>query len=58
MKSVRAMIDQLEGLLGTEDVNEWESGFIASMVERRDSLTFSAKQVEMIDKLYGKHFAG
>jgi len=58
MKSVRAMIDQLEGLLGTEDVNEWESGFIASMVERRDSLTLSAKQVEMIDKLYGKHFAG
>jgi len=59
MKSVRAMIDQLEGLLGSEDVNEWEDAFIRIVVERKATrLAFSAYQVEVINRLWGKHFAG
>lgn len=61
MKSLGQMIKQIGGLLGTKDVNDWESRFIKSVVawtdngERTGSL--SVKQVEIIERIYRKHFA-
>jgi len=61
MKSVGQMIKQLAGLAGTKDVNDWENRFIESVVawtsdgERTGGL--SAAQIEVIERLYRKHFA-
>ena len=60
MKSVGAMVKQLEGLHETGDVTPWENEFIASVVLRSNygSLTqrLSEKQVEIIERIYKKHF--
>jgi hypothetical protein len=61
MKSLGQMIKQLDGLRGTQDINEWESDFIKSVVgwtgngERTTGL--SSKQIAVIERLYRKHFA-
>lgn len=61
MKSVGAMIQQLEGLLGTEDATPWESEFIKSISERssggKATIDLTAKQVEKIESIWSKHFA-
>lgn len=62
MISINNMIKRIAGLVNTKDVNEWEDGFIASIVARTDTGNrvdhLSEKQVEHIVKLYRKHFAG
>jgi len=55
MKSVQQMVAQLEGLLGTKDISDWEQGFIESIVERKASLT--DKQLVVVERIYRKHFA-
>lgn len=61
MKSVGQQIKQLEGLLGTSAVNDWETGFIESMVNNTDhgnrTTHLTENQVEKVDQIYGKHFA-
>lgn len=61
MRSVRQMLEKVEGLVGTGDLSRWEEEFVESLVSRReqgDTLTdLSAKQVEVLDRLHGKHFA-
>jgi sulfur relay (sulfurtransferase) DsrC/TusE family protein len=56
MKSVAQMIAQLEGLLGTKDLSEWEQGFVETLV-KREGKNLSDKQVEIMERIYGKHFA-
>lgn len=58
--STATMIEQLAGLLGTDDLSDWEQGFVESLVEARADgrlLNLSGKQVEALDRLYRKHFA-
>lgn len=61
MKSIGQMIQQLDGLRGTRDINNWESDFIKSVVGWSDNGEhtgdLSAKQVEVIERIYRKHFA-
>lgn len=61
MKTIGQMIQQIGGLAGTRDVNDWENEFIKGMVEltengKRTSF-LSAKQVDAIESIYRKHFA-
>ena len=61
--SLGAMIEQIDGLWDTKDLTIWENGFVESVYEqyllaKRDTRKFSAKQVEVIDRLWRKHFAG
>lgn len=62
MKSLGQKIQSLAGLLGTKDVTEWEDGFIESIVRQTDegahTATLTPKQVEVLDRLHSKHFAG
>lgn len=54
------MVDKLEALLGTEDLNEWEQRFVTDMVARRDDnrlIGISERQVQTLQKLHDKHFA-
>ena len=59
MKSVRAMIDQLDGMLGTKDLSEWEQQFVSDICARgwRNSTShLSEKQIAVIERIYRKHF--
>lgn len=62
MKSLAQKIQSLAGLLGTKDVTEWEDGFIESVMRQTDdgqrTTTLTPKQVEVLDRLHSKHFAG
>lgn len=59
-KSIRQKIQQLEGLVDTKDVTDWENQFIKNMVEKikPDSSTtkLSSKEVDKIDQIHSKHF--
>lgn len=61
MKSISGMIDQLDGLRDTTDLTDWESEFVTSILHRylnahRDTTCLSAKQVEIIERIWNKHF--
>ena len=60
MKSLGAMIAQLDGLLGTDDLNAWETRFVADISSQTDigsrTTSLSGKQVEVIERIYRKHF--
>lgn len=61
MKSIGQMIKQLDGLRDTKDVNDWENRFIKSVVGWSENgectKVLSAKQIEVIERIYRKHFA-
>ncbi|MCC7484574.1 MAG: hypothetical protein IT529_06250 [Burkholderiales bacterium] len=60
--SLNTKIQQLHGLLGTHEVNEWETDFISSVWgwsrEGKDTRTITERQIEVIERIWGKHFAG
>lgn len=62
MAAIGTMIEQIEGLLDTEDLTEWEQGFCAGIVERyktgsKDTRQFTTKQAEIILRIWSKHYA-
>ena len=61
MKSIGQMLEIIDGLRGTKDVNEWEEKFISSCIstygDKKLSSHLSSKQVEIIERIYSKHFA-
>lgn len=60
--SIGTMIKRIYGLHGTKDVSGWESQFIDSVVHQsdygKDTTSLSAKQIEIIERIHNKHFAG
>lgn len=62
MTSFGTMIKRIAGLQGTSDLYEWEAKFVSSIVgmtnngEKTTNLT--AKQLEAIERIHNKHFAG
>jgi hypothetical protein len=60
MKSIGAQIEQLYALVGGEDLTKWEEEFIESinMWSKQGTHTsgLSEKQVEIITRIYRKHF--
>lgn len=61
MKLLGNMIKQVSGLTAS-DLNAWEKSFVDSVVEKsacgQNTTTLSPKQVEVIERLFDKHFAG
>lgn len=61
--SLGIMIEQIDGLRDTKDLTAWENDFVASIVEQylpanKDTRCFSGKQMEVIERLWRKHFIG
>jgi hypothetical protein len=59
--STNTMIARLEGCLGTGDLTDWEEQFVQSLVDRKEAgqvLKLTERQVETLDRLHAKHFAG
>lgn len=62
MASLGTMIEQLDGMRDTSDLTEWENDFVTSILERylyakKDTRNLSAKQVEIVERIWSKHFA-
>ena len=60
--SIGTMLEQLDGLRDTNDLTQWEQEFVTSVLERylkakKDSTVLSPKQVEVISKIWHKHYA-
>ena len=61
MKTLAMKIEQIAGLHDTADLTPWENEFVASIVARlppnKDTRGYSSKQVEIIDRIWERHFA-
>jgi hypothetical protein len=64
MHSVGTMITQLEGLLGTNDLTEWEQAFVRDVATRTAmarkmglATELAEGTVAKIEQIYRKHFA-
>jgi hypothetical protein len=60
--SLGTKIEQLDGLRDTQDLTQWEQGFVTSILGRyllagRDTRMLTSKQVEVIERTWAKHFA-
>lgn len=58
MKSLKQMLVLCLGLVGTKDINDWENGFLKGLPDIQDTSTLSSKQVDVIERIYKKHFSG
>lgn len=62
MTAINTMVKRISGLAGTRDVNEWEDDFIQSIVEQTDdgddTSSLTEKQINVIERIFRKHFAG
>lgn len=60
MKSLGQKLEQLSGMLGTRDLSAWEEGFVSNVCEQcgdGNTSRLTEKQVEVLERIYGKHFA-
>jgi hypothetical protein len=60
--SIGTMIEQIDGLRDTPDLSTWEQGFVTSILQRyltanKDTRALSERQVEVIERIYRRHFA-
>ena len=59
--SMATKIEQLSGMLGTEDLTEWEQGFVRNVSETFDrtksSAALSERQIGIVERIYDKHSA-
>lgn len=62
MASLNTMVKAVSGLQDTIDVNDFENQFITSIVEKTkngdNTTSLTEKQIDVLERLYGKHFAG
>lgn len=60
MLSTTQMIRRLEGMVGSADLNDWETGFVTTLVlqlERGSVTKLTEKQLDNLQRLHDKHFA-
>lgn len=60
MKSIDQIVKQCEGLIDTEDVSVWESGFlthVVAIVADRGTTALTANQVTCLANIHKRHFA-
>lgn len=61
MVSVGTMVKQLSGMLGTDDLTDWEKKFVQNIDERSENgkhtLLLTDNQTDIIERLWSKHFA-
>lgn len=60
MLSIRQKIERVEALLGTDDLTEYEAGFVQGLVNKVNrglSPQLSDRQIEILDQIFDKHFA-
>lgn len=57
--SISQMVEKISGLVGTPDLNDWETGFvenISEIVEERGTTGLTDRQVSVIQRIHDKNF--
>lgn len=61
MASINVMVKRISGLLDS-DLSEWEQDFVESVAKRtrdgEDTTMLTEKQVDVVERIFKKHFAG
>lgn len=61
MASLNAMVLSVSGMVDTNDLNAWENEFVQSIVEQtdegKDTRTLTEKKIDVLTRIYRKHFA-
>lgn len=58
--STAVMIEKLVGMLGTDDLSDWETGFVESCQRKLAAgqvTSLTGPQLEVLERLHSKHFA-
>lgn len=62
MASLNNMVKRCAGLIGTKDVSDYEDEFLKSIVKRTDegdnTTSLTEKQIDVLERIYEKNFAG
>lgn len=62
MASLNTMVRAVAGLQDTTDVTDWENTFIKSVIDKTqngdNTTSLTEKQIDVLERLYGKHFVG
>lgn len=62
MPSLGAMLARVHGLVGKNDLSDWETGFIESVwkrsLEGKRTDLLSERQVDVLERIFHQHFAG
>lgn len=62
MASITAMVKRLPGLQGTGDLTPWEEQFVKDILAKTqqgdNTTSLTEKQVEVVERIFNKHFAG
>jgi len=62
MASLNNMVKRVAGLQGTGDLSEWEERFVASVLASTqggdNTTSLTEKQIDVLERLFDKHFAG
>lgn len=62
MTSLNTMVKKCAGLVGTKDVTPWEDQFLQSVLEKtgdgNNTTSLTEKQIDVLERIYGKNFAG
>ena len=60
--SLNTMVRKCAGLVDTTDVSDWENQFLKSVVEKtgegNNTTSLTEKQISVLERIYGKNFAG
>lgn len=58
--STAVMVEKLVGMLGTDDLSAFETGFVISMqghLQRGTLTSITERQIEVLENIHSKHFA-
>jgi hypothetical protein len=62
MASLNTMVKRVAGLQDTKDVSDWENQFVKSVVEKTsngdNTTSLTEKQIDVLERIHDKHFAG
>lgn len=61
MASLTTMVKQLSGLVDTKDVSDWENDFLQSIMrstgEGDNTTVLTEKQIDVVERIFKKHFS-
>jgi len=61
MASINSMVKRLHNLVGTPDLNDWETKFVTNLMNQsqqgENTTSLTEPQIERLEELFDKHFA-
>jgi|JI6StandDraft_1071083.scaffolds.fasta_scaffold2189335_1 hypothetical protein len=62
MTTLNTMLKRVHGLAETHDLSDWEADFVRSLMSQTrnadDTRSLTEKQIDVLERLFNKHFAG